>query len=49
MLATKPDVNSRDAQGRTPLHVATFAKEHGVINTLAKAGADLARIFHRSQ
>lgn len=44
MLATKPDVNQRDPQGRTPLHVATFAKQREVITALAKAGADLGAL-----
>ena len=44
MLATKPDVNQRDPQGRTPLHVATFAKQREVIAAVAKAGADLGAL-----
>lgn len=46
MLATKPEVNARDPQGRTPLHVATFAKQREVIAALAKAGADLGALEH---
>jgi len=34
-------VNARDAYGRTPLHVATFARQHAAIRLLAQAGADL--------
>ena len=33
--------NARDAHGRTPLHVATFARQRDAIRTLAKAGAGL--------
>lgn len=31
----------RDAHGRTPLHVATHARQHAAIRALAQAGADL--------
>ena len=31
----------RDALGRTPLHVATHARQHAAIRALAQAGADL--------
>ncbi len=41
LVATKPDVNTRDAHGRTPLHVATFARQRDAIRALAKAGANL--------
>ncbi|EJE48918.1 ankyrin repeat-containing protein [Acidovorax sp. CF316] len=34
-------VNARDAHGRTPLHVATFARQREAIRVLAKAGAGL--------
>ena len=44
-LATKPDaLNATDAYGRTPLHVATFAKQREAIRALAKTGADLNRL-----
>ena len=33
-------VNQRDARGRTPLHVATFAAKREAIRALLKAGAD---------
>ena len=45
-LAAHADVNARDAQGRTPLHVATFARQHDAIRALAKAGAELAALEH---
>ena len=41
-LATSANVNARDPRGRTPLHVATFAKRHAAIRALVKAGADLS-------
>ena len=45
LTATKSDVgvnvNARDAYGRTPLHVATFARQRDAIRALAKAGAHL--------
>lgn len=34
-------VNARDAHGRTPLHVATFARQREAVRLLAKAGAGL--------
>jgi len=37
----RPALDTRDARGRTPLHVATFARQHAVIRALARAGADL--------
>ncbi|KNZ33557.1 MAG: ankyrin [Methylibium sp. NZG] len=43
-LATQAEVNARDAHGRTPLHVATFAKHPDAIRALAKAGADLGAL-----
>lgn len=38
--ASRSALASRDAQGRTPLHVATFAKQRGAIQALLAAGAD---------
>jgi ankyrin repeat protein len=35
------DLNARDAHGRTPLHVATFARQRAAIEALVRAGADL--------
>jgi ankyrin repeat protein len=34
----------RDARGRTPLHVAAFARQQAVIRALAQAGADLGAL-----
>lgn len=36
------DVNARDPFGRTAVHIATFARHHEVLRTLAQAGANLA-------
>ena len=41
LIATKADVNSRDAYGRTPVHVAAFARQRDAIRTLAKSKANL--------
>ena len=35
-------LNARDARGRTPVHVATFARQRAAIVALSKAGADLS-------
>jgi ankyrin repeat protein len=37
-------LQARDGNGRTPLHVATFARRHDAIRALAKAGADLGAL-----
>jgi ankyrin repeat protein len=37
-------VDARDARGRTPLHVATFARRHDAIRALVEAGADLGAL-----
>jgi uncharacterized protein len=37
-------LNAPDSYGRTPLHVATFAKQREAIRALAKAGADLNKL-----
>jgi ankyrin repeat protein len=42
LLAAKAHVDARDSYGRTPLHVATFARQREAIRLLAKAGANLA-------
>ncbi len=39
--ADKAKLNARDPYGRTPLHVATYARQRGAIKALAQAGADL--------
>jgi hypothetical protein len=44
LLAAKPgpaQLNARDAHGRTPVQVATFARQRDAIRRLARAGADL--------
>ncbi|MCZ2405187.1 MAG: ankyrin repeat domain-containing protein [Burkholderiales bacterium] len=44
LLAAQPGpgtLNARDAQGRTPLHVATFARQREAVRLLAQAGAAL--------
>jgi uncharacterized protein len=44
-LATSPSlVNATDSYGRTPLHVAAFAKQREAIRALVKAGADLSKL-----
>ena len=40
--ATKAVLEARDANGRTPLHVATYARQRGAVRALLKAGADSA-------
>ncbi|MEO8057402.1 MAG: ankyrin repeat domain-containing protein [Burkholderiales bacterium] len=44
LAASRAAVEMRDANGRTPLHVATFAKQREVIRALAKAGAELGAL-----
>ena len=41
LAAGAADANARDAFGRTPLHVATFARQREVIEALARGGANL--------
>lgn len=41
LLTGGANVNARDPFGRTPVHVATFARQPEVIRTLALAGANL--------
>lgn len=41
LVAARADLNARDAHGRTPLHVATFARQRAAVEALARAGADL--------
>ncbi|TFZ04420.1 ankyrin repeat domain-containing protein [Ramlibacter rhizophilus] len=46
LVAAKADLNARDRHGRTPLHVATFARQHAAIRALARAGAGLELLEH---
>ena len=41
LTAAGADVNARDDYARTPLHVATYARQREAIGALVKAGADL--------
>ncbi|WP_238587688.1 ankyrin repeat domain-containing protein [Caenimonas sp. SL110] len=41
LAAAKADLNARDSFGRTPAHVATFARQRDALRALARAGADL--------
>ncbi len=44
-LATSPAaLQARDSAGRTPLHVATFARQHQAVRALMQAGADHAAL-----
>ena len=40
LAAGGADVKARDAHGRTPLHVAAFARQRDAMRALVKAGAD---------
>jgi len=41
LIAGGADLEARDAMGRTPLHVATYARQREAIGVLARAGARL--------
>ena len=41
LAAQKADLNARDGHGRTPVHVAAFAKQREALRALAQAGANL--------
>lgn len=47
LLLKKTDLEIRDAQQRTPLHVATYARRHDAIRLLAEAGAALNAMEHQ--
>lgn len=40
VAATPRLLEARDQQGRTPLHVATFARQRGALQALLRSGAD---------
>ncbi|HEY6133432.1 MAG TPA: ankyrin repeat domain-containing protein [Rubrivivax sp.] len=44
--ASRAALEARDADGRTPLHVATFARQRGAVQALLRAGADPAALEH---
>ena len=41
LVTSGANLDARDAKGRTPLHVATYARQREAIGLLAKAGANL--------
>jgi len=43
-LAAGADLTARDGHGRTPVHVAAFARQRQVLRRLAAAGADLGAL-----
>ena len=44
LAAEKPALEARDSHGRTPLHVATFARQGDAARALVQAGADTAAL-----
>ena len=46
LATSKPALAARDAHGRTPLHVAAFARQREAIRALIRAGADTASLDH---
>jgi uncharacterized protein len=46
LLAAGAQPNPRDGNGRTPLHVATFAQRRDALQALARGGADLGALDH---
>ena len=46
LLASGENVEARDGHGRTPLHVAAYAKQREAMRTLAAAGADPNALEH---
>jgi ankyrin repeat protein len=48
LVAEGADVNTRDAKGRTPIHVAAFASHDDALSALAAAGADMNALENRA-
>ena len=46
LSAGKDALDRRDGNGRTPLHVATFARQRGAVRALLHAGADPVALDH---
>ena len=46
LIAQGASLSSRDGHGRSAVHVASYAAQHDVIRTLARAGADLQLLEH---
>jgi ankyrin repeat protein len=46
LIAAGAPLNERDGHGRTPLQVATFARQREAIRLLAQGGADLGALEH---
>ncbi|MBK6322495.1 MAG: ankyrin repeat domain-containing protein [Burkholderiales bacterium] len=46
LVAAKTDLDARDTDGRTAVHIAAFARQRGALQALAQAGADLQRLEH---
>ena len=44
--AGQVELEARDSRGRTPIHVATYARNREVIRALAEKGADLEALEH---
>lgn len=48
LIVRKTNLEERDAQGRTPVHVAAFASQDAALQVLAAAGADVNALEHRA-
>ena len=47
LVAANPvSLQTRDAHGRTPVHIATFARQRAALSALVRAGADLSALDH---